>query len=143
MQEDKSCLSCSQFQRDGSRIIHVQHAPATSEPFIPRAIEHLANANLSQSGRAHHAWFYSDVERHVLKRKRVRFQNLIERHQFGVERCLKRAELFLGSFRERSTPTKLTFLHSLVRFLAFAIATPFWTNTQPTGTSLAARASSA
>jgi hypothetical protein len=52
--------------------------------------------------------------------------------------CLSRGLVNLGR-----KPEALTFLSSLVLFLALAIILSFLTKTQPTGTSLTAKASSA
>jgi hypothetical protein len=73
----------------------------------------------------------------------MRLQNMVEGYQLGVEGGLRWGTAVIQDGSGTLKSTELTFLHSLVRFLAFAIATPSFTNTQPTGTSLAARASSA
>jgi len=141
------CRGRELCKRGAALRVDAEDAAAASKAVVAGAVDDTADADLAKSARAHDAWLDRHVQRHVPERRRCQGKDTVERDELGVEGGL-RSEPEASSGQATAAvawqrPTELTFRHSFVRLRAAAITWPSRTKTQPTGTSLAARASSA
>lgn len=156
-----ACLGCASLERVSrqgtvtarmpaarSLAVHPEDAPTPTEAVVLAAVEHLLDAHLPEGGRAHDARLNRHVQRRLRERvRRARGRQRCVRQDLvdGLQLCMP-GRLWVGPLSDGtrgSGAREHTLRSSLVRLRARAMILPSLTNTQPTGTSVAARASSA
>ena len=129
-----------------------KHAPASPEALVLAPEENLLDAHLAECGRTHDAGLDGHVQRRLRERvqggavgrERLVREDFVNRLQLRVSGCLGAVGgLCIRDGRRKEEKSLRTLRSWFVRLRARAMTCPCRTKTQPTGTSCAARASSA